>query len=425
MFSDDELTSYFNIHLKYREDDRKYWNQLKKLESAPKEISNWPRKTILHFSMAVATQEYPTVELRQWPQAWGYWPKELLQRPQTRVYRTVESRQMPMVSRYRPRELLQRSQTRGYRTEELRPMSQTWGYWSEDVMQGRQGMVCQPERTMHISQFCGYQSKEFVHRSQCRAKQEGTLMQAPQQWENQARVAMQTTQVFGYQALELMRCLDGTGYQPEERMQRIQAALNCDQISLFPSDTNFPSLKGKFSSKQLRVANILENHAEHLLIEKLYLYFSVLENELKILRDINGHSLKVKLDLTQNYSPCKECVSKIIEFQSVCRNRYHCDIDISITFATFYQFYKFHRFDYGVIYEDYRNKEGLVHLQKSGVQLYLIDDKLREKIKTLLVEIYDIPEETMKIWLQERKLWDEYYMRMIIDESNIVLSPFL
>ncbi|KAK3605397.1 hypothetical protein CHS0354_036305 [Potamilus streckersoni] len=368
MFSDDELTSCFNIHLKYRDDDGKYWNQLKKLESAPKEISEWPRKTILHFSMIVATQEYWTVELRQRPRAWEYWTGEV------------------------PQEI------------------QAWAY--------------QPERMMHRQQFLGYQSKDLLHRSLVGGYQEKMFMLASQPWEYQARV-VQRRQAFGYQAGDIMHWPHGKGNKPEECMQRMQIALNCNEISLFPSGTYFPSLKGKFRSKQSRGANMQENHAEHLLIDKLYVYFSVLEKELKILRDINGHFLKVKLELTQNYSPCKDCVAKIIEFQSICRNRYQCDIDISLTFATFYQFYKFHRFDYGVIFEDYRNKEGLVSLQKSGVQLNLIDDRLREKIKTLLVEKYKVPEETMKTWLQERKLWDEFYMRKIKNESNIFLSPFI
>ncbi|KAK3605392.1 hypothetical protein CHS0354_036300 [Potamilus streckersoni] len=290
MFSNSELMSCFKVHLKYF-DDVKYRDQQKLLERAPEEISEWPHRTILHFSMIVTSEGYQTGNYTG------------MQSPQAREY--------------------------------------------------------------HRPQYYGYQA-ELTHRPQS----------------------------FGYQA---------------ELMQKLQTGLNSSNITLVPSSSSFPTLKGKFWNRpSWRRVKRHNDHAEQLLIEKLYVYLSFFEEKI----EAHGQMLNVRLEITQNYSPCEDCAAKIEEFIYVCRHRYHCNVDISITFATFYKVYRFY------------SKNGLVKLRRAGVKLYLIDDDLREKIQNLLIVACDIHEETIKSWVKERKLWDNFYMNKINDECNETMSPF-
>lgn len=143
--------------------------------------------------------------------------------------------------------------------------------------------------------------------------------------------------------------------------------------------------------------NTPSKHAETLLLDALEEEFERRESEDESDSEDDDSEI-IQIRVTQNYSPCEECADEIIDFIRNCGYK----IRMSITFGTFYYF-------------DF-NKRGLVRLRRAGVNLQLIDQKLRNKIEELVFSElgrYYVSANKMQDWFVTRKDIDRDYMEEI------------
>ncbi|KAK3605396.1 hypothetical protein CHS0354_036304 [Potamilus streckersoni] len=167
-----------------------------------------------------------------------------------------------------------------------------------------------------------------------------------------------------------------------------------------------------FSNK---LFNSSKKHAEENLLEDLKEIFDGLEkNPLEELEGAfkalsltkKNKVMKMELEITMNYSPCKECADNIKSYINEIEKDF--DIHVIIRFGSFYLLYP----------KDDKNKhiEGLAQLQNAEIILYLVWDLnwLKKRIKKL--EIGSKKER------KKRKKKDRKYMELVSKKALKLLK---